>query len=88
MSDDPPFVGWDDADAATEIGTSCSLPGSIIQVAPLKNGKNNPTIFLQICKDGVEGGLSPFAKRKVCESRKDGRVEEWKVGRLERTADD
>jgi hypothetical protein len=47
MDDDPPFVGWDDADAATVVGTSCRLPGSIIQVTPLKTGENNPTIFLQ-----------------------------------------
>ena len=67
IDDDPPFVGWDDADAATVVGTSCPLPMSIILVAPLKNGKINPTIFLQICK--VEGW-------------KGGRLEEWKDGRL------
>jgi hypothetical protein len=54
MDDDPPFVGWDDADAATVVGTSCPLPGSIILVAPLKTGENNPTIFLRFCKVGVE----------------------------------
>jgi hypothetical protein len=57
MDDDPPFVGWDDADAATVVGTSCPLPGSIILVAPLKTGENNPTIFLQFCKDWKNGRL-------------------------------
>jgi hypothetical protein len=58
MDDDPPFVGKDDADAATEIGTSCPLAGSIIQVTPLKTGKNKATIFLQFCKERLEGWKS------------------------------
>ena len=44
MDGDPPFVGMNDAEALTEIGTSCPLPGSIILVTPLKNGKKIPTI--------------------------------------------
>jgi hypothetical protein len=72
MSDDPPFVSVDAAENFDSLGKVVRLRGQLKNTSSESLKTEFADLSLQFCKVGVEDGLSPFAKRKVCESRKDG----------------
>jgi hypothetical protein len=72
MVGDPPFVGLVDADELDWLGKVVRFWGQLCNFSSESLKTEFGDLSLQFCKVGVEDGLSPFAKRKVCERRKDG----------------
>jgi hypothetical protein len=92
MNGDPPFVSVDAAENCDSSGKMVRLRGQLCNFSSESLKTEFGDLSLQSCKVGVEDGLSPFAKRKVCESRKDGTrkplnpsLRSWQaIGTLER----
>ena len=82
MNGDPPFVSVDAAENCDSSGKMVRLRGQLCNFSSESLKTEFGDLSLQSCKVGVEDGLSPFAKRKVCESRKDGTRKRRNVGTL------